>query len=114
MYGLKTALEDIRKKTLRKHIEEHMKKARIIYNLEDHGFMPLVEKPDYRSNTVIALLPPIPPKSIKTYLEKRGYYIAMGMGVLKEKIIRIGTMGQITIEDVKNLAEQLCSLNKEA
>ncbi len=114
MFGLKASLEEIRIKTLKKHIEEHMEKAKIIYNLEEHGYMPLVEKPDYRSNTVIALIPPLPPKSIKTYLEKRGYYIALGMGVLKEKIIRIGTMGQITIEDVKNLVKQLHLLNKEA
>jgi aspartate aminotransferase-like enzyme len=49
-------------------------------------------------------------------LEKGGYCIANGYGPLKDKTFRIGHMGDITIEDTRNMLyqlERLLTINEE-
>ncbi|MCE4602567.1 MAG: aminotransferase class V-fold PLP-dependent enzyme [Desulfurococcales archaeon] len=105
LYALDKALEHILQQGIRNHIEAHRERAAILYNA---GPQPLPPG-ELRSNTVVALKVQDAHK-VKEELERRGYIIAHGMGKLKNTIVRIGTMGDITTEDIRQVAEILASI----
>jgi len=107
LYTLKKALEIIVEMGLDNYIKIHERKAEVIYN--NVGLKPLPERDEYKSRTVIALKAR-KPIEVKRMLEERGYVIATGMKKLKNRIIRIGTMGATTIEDARRLVEELNKL----
>ncbi|MGC8573641.1 MAG: pyridoxal-phosphate-dependent aminotransferase family protein [Caldisphaera sp.] len=63
-----------------------------------------VAKEEFSSNTVSAFYT----NNAKTIIEdlrRKGYTIASGMGNLAKNIIRIGVMGDVNFDDIKNIAE---------
>ncbi len=69
----------------------------------------LFAKPGYYSPTITVVKTPPGIKGIEVYEEmrKRGFEIAKGYGPVKEYTFRIGHMGYITDEDIKELFDNL-------
>jgi alanine-glyoxylate transaminase/serine-glyoxylate transaminase/serine-pyruvate transaminase len=106
LYALLAALERIEGVGYERYVMQHRERARILYEeLPRYGLHPLVEDERYRSNTVAAFYTPVSASRLKRELERKGYIIATGMGELKDKIVRIGVMGNVTVEDVQSLVE---------
>jgi aspartate aminotransferase-like enzyme len=108
LYALLAALERIERIGYERYVMQHRERARILYEeLPRYGLQPLVEDERYRSNTVAAFYTPVNASRLKRELERRGYIIATGIGELKDKIVRIGVMGDISVEDVQSLVEAI-------
>jgi aspartate aminotransferase-like enzyme len=70
--------------------------------LERMGFA-LVSRPDAHSPTVVAAYPPLgvePKGLLQSLREKHGVVLAGGQGELAGKIVRFGTMGDVSASDV--------------
>ncbi|EWG07010.1 MAG: serine-pyruvate transaminase [Candidatus Aramenus sulfurataquae] len=65
------------------------------------------------SNTVVAGVPPISPKSIIAELKNRGIEISGGMGELREKIVRIGILGVVDDRAIHKLVTALSDILKQ-
>jgi len=100
---------------LNNRFERHRKIGEIVRNwVKEIGFEMFSEK-GYESNTVSAIKNNLNlnlNKIIDEVLEK-GYRIVNGYGDLKGKTFRIGHMGDITVEDIKELLELLSDLIKK-
>jgi len=108
LYALREALNIILEKGIENYIAEHSLRASILYKEAQRlGLEPLVKSERYRSSTVVALRTPINAIEIKKCMERLGYVIATGIGKDKEFLIRIGTMGCITVEDLRGLVSAL-------
>ncbi len=102
LYALDKALDLILEEGVEERIRRHGEKARLLY---ESGIPPLARE-DLRSNTVVALKVEDASK-VKRMLEEHGYIVATGMKHLKEKVIRIGTMGSTGLDDVRRVASLL-------
>jgi len=108
LYALNTALDYILRRGVENYIRDHEQRARILYEkLPEIGFKPVVGDERYRSNTVAAFYTPIDAVAIKEQLYERGYIIATGMGRFKNRMIRIGVMGNIDTSDVELLVNNI-------
>lgn len=71
----------------------------------------IIAPPGYRSPTVTAVRLPDPEEmggpEVVNRLRERGYAIAAGYGKLKQETIRIGHMGDHTMEQLEDLLEEL-------
>jgi aspartate aminotransferase-like enzyme len=71
----------------------------------------IVAAPGYRSPTVTAVRLPDPEgmsgPEVVSRLGERGYAIAAGYGKLKQETIRIGHMGDHTLDQLEDLLEEL-------
>jgi len=117
LYALNVALEIILKEGLEKWIKIHEERAKLLYTaLPSANLNPLVREPYFRSNTVTVFKVPngIKASNIVKYVAKNGYIISTGMGNLKEKVIRIGTMGNISLDNLKDLVTIISNfINKQ-
>ena len=114
--SLLKALELVEEKGLERLRREHLERAAKLYSEpRRHGYEPLVEKEQYRSNTVVALRVPshLDSARVKERIAKEGYAIATGMGELRKRVIRIGVMGDVSIHDVERVAEILGELAQQ-
>jgi aspartate aminotransferase-like enzyme len=64
------------------------------------------------SNTVVAGVPPISPKTLIQELEKRGIEISGGIGELRDKIVRIGILGLVDDRAISRLSYTLADILK--
>lgn len=101
IYALDTALDYILGMGLAKYNEIHRERAEYLYN--NIKLKPVAKEP-WRSYTVTAFYTNYC-KNIIDKLRREGYIIAGGMGKLRDSTIRIGVMGDITIEDLKKVVE---------
>lgn len=106
VYGLDTSLEIILRMGVETYHEMHKQKAEFLY--KSLKLKPVAEEP-FRSYTVTAFYAN-KPKEIINELKKHGYVITGGMGELKNNSIRIGVMGDITMDDLKKVVEVVNSL----
>jgi aspartate aminotransferase-like enzyme len=86
-------------------INKHRRLASELYSkLPKHGYMRIVKDGRFLSNSVAAFGIPHghTAESVIERLREGGYVISEGMGNLKGKAIRIGTMGDISREDIAN------------
>ena len=105
IYALREALREIVEYGVNNWVEKHSVRAERLYSILGKHLEPLVKFESYRSNTVTAFKLPcgVTASDIIRTVKSRGYVIARGMGELREKIIRIGTMGDITLNDINNV-----------
>ena len=108
LYSLKRALEYIVDMGVDRYIEMHRVKAEVLYNT---GLEPFPRDAGYRSNTVVALRVGNAPR-VKRVLEEYGYVVALGMKATRNSVVRIGTMGATTLEQVSRLAVLLRELGQ--
>ncbi len=102
-YALDEALQMILEEGMEARVRRHRICAEAFYN----GFTAIDFKPfaakEFRSNVVLALTPPAGvevPKFRALLEEKYGVVVAGGMGPIKEKIIRVGSMGMVSQREV--------------
>lgn len=103
MYGLDEALKIIIEKGVENWWRNHYECSQYLYrSVESSGFT-LHSLEEYRSITVIAAIPPnnISSKVLVAEMEKRGVTIAEGMEKLRDKIIRIACMGNISKKKIR-------------
>ncbi len=109
--GLVVAANYSCEKILKQGLEGIQKHAR---NLRDKleteltalGFSLFVEKEEDRGNTLISFLgnDEIDTEAVRQELDKKyNFQVAGGQGAFMGKLIRVGTIGELTIEDVDNL-----------
>jgi len=105
LYALRRAMERVLRTGVEAFVEAHANRASLLYTrLPELGLRPLVREPRLRSNTVAAFeAGGLRAPEIKRLLEDRGYIVATGMGELRDSVVRIGVMGDLTVEDVEGL-----------
>jgi len=100
-YALDKALDRVLSEGLANRIQRHVAAAKSFYMaLEDCG-LKILPKRQYRSNTVIAVKTPSnikPSEIIRMLADYYNIHIAGGLGGLKGKIFRIGSMGDINLQ----------------
>jgi aspartate aminotransferase-like enzyme len=117
-YALNEALRLIREEGLEKRIERHKRCAEAFYNAINALRMNAFPKEkESRSNTVIAVNVPenVNENSVREIMrEKYKVLIAGGMGKLKGKIFRIGSMGTVSQTEVMTTVNALGNALKDA
>jgi aspartate aminotransferase-like enzyme len=103
-FALQEALRMLKEEGIEKRIARHADCAKAMRDgLKTLGLKPFPKDERCASNTVSAAWgsPGVPPADlIKRLLEDTGIVISGGMGELKGKIIRVGTMGTVTRNEV--------------
>ncbi|MEM2281531.1 MAG: alanine--glyoxylate aminotransferase family protein [Candidatus Bathyarchaeia archaeon] len=98
------ASKEMREEGLEKSIERHRRCANAFYNaIEAFGMSTFPKEKENRSNTVIAVNVPenVNESLVRNIMQdKYKVVIAGGMGRLKGKIFRIGSMGKVTLAEV--------------
>lgn len=101
IYGLNASLDFILRTGLAQYQETHRMRAYYLYN--NLKLRPVAEE-EFRSSTVAAFYTE-KPAEIVAALKKHGYVIASGMWKLRNRSIRVGVMGHITMDDLKRVVE---------
>lgn len=79
------------------------------------GFATPASDPSHASNTVTALRPDrSTPDQIRAAMKKRGFTLGGGYGEWKESTFRIGHMGDITIDALEAMLDQLDDVMRES
>lgn len=106
-YALEKQLGDIlHRETLAKRFDRH-RQMREITAKRTAVFAQLASDPEHASTTVTALRPAKSPDLIRSEMKKRGYTLGGGYGQWKESTFRIGHMGDITIEALQAMLDDL-------
>jgi len=111
LHALDGALDRVLRIGVARSIEIHRERAEALYrSLTTEVLSPLIGSPAYRANTV-AVFKLVDTRVSATHivdrLAEKGYIIARGIGADGERLIRIGTMGDISPEDLRDLAEEV-------
>jgi len=110
IFGLNVVLRMIeRMGGKEKWLNMYQKRAKMIRDgVRDIG-LKLLAEPGYESPTITAVFAPEGVKGLDVYnaMRDRGFELAKGYGKIKEKTFRIGHMGYITFEDIKEMLENL-------
>ncbi len=101
IFGLEYSTSYILKIGLDKYSEIHKERTDYLNSLVK--LKPIAKK-EFRSNTVSAFYTNHA-EIIINKLREKGYVIATGIGNLSKNVIRIGLMGDIDFNDIKNVAE---------
>ncbi|WP_460124030.1 pyridoxal-phosphate-dependent aminotransferase family protein [Stetteria hydrogenophila] len=109
LYALRRAIDRVLEAGVDSYVEAHAARASLLYGeLPRLGLTPLVRDARLRSNTVAAFETGARSAlAVKKLLGERGYVVATGMGELKDRVVRIGVMGDLTMEDVKGLIDAM-------
>ena len=114
IYALDGALDRILRIGVEKSIEIHRERASILYRwLDTDAIKPLIGPQSHRSNTVTVFRidsDSVSASLLVTMLEKKGYIVAPGMGGDRERLVRIGTMGNISAKDLRELSEEILGI----
>lgn len=102
IYGLNASLDYILRIGVENYHEIHRTRAELLY--KGIELEPIPKERFIRSYTVTAFYTD-KPREIMAELRRHGYVIAGGMGRLRERSIRIGVMGDITVDDLNRVVE---------
>jgi aspartate aminotransferase-like enzyme len=108
LFALRKRLAWIRKMTMERHIERHLKNAEMTREFfRRRGFRLLVDQKNMsKTVTVVENNKGINIDEMIEYLQKRGYAIAKGYGKLKDQTFRIGHMG-VGFKDTQRLLKEI-------
>ena len=107
MFALDVSLNIILSQGLDNYVNAHLERMNYLYSeLEEIGFTG-VPRPNLRSNTVGAFYSPVNPQAVISKLREHGYTISGGMWKIRDKSIRIGVMGDVTLDDVESVVNVL-------
>ena len=116
IFGLNVVLRMIeRMGGKEKWLNMYQERAKMIRDgVRDIG-LKLLAEPGHESPTITAVFAPEGVKGLDVYnaMRDRGFELAKGYGKIKEKTFRIGHMGYITREDIKEMLENLREVIKE-
>jgi len=109
-YAFDEALSELKEETLEKRVARHTRCASELYTAtEAMGLEGFADK-SCRSNTVIAVKCPkgVEEEKFRDVLsEEHGVVITGGFGPLKGKILRLGSMGNVTSADIQFTADAM-------
>jgi len=110
LFALDVALQRYHDEGMEATFARHARFAEIVRNgLERMGFM-LLSQPGAHSPTVVAAYPPAGVEAnrlLKSLREQHGIVLAGGQGVLPGKIVRFGTMGDVTEGDIRGALDAI-------
>ncbi len=102
IYALDASLDYILRIGLDNYYELHKMKAEYLYSRL--ALKAVAEEPPYRSYTVTAFYTDRMQELVEL-LRSEGYVIARGVGEIKDRSVRIGVMGDISIDDLRHVVE---------
>lgn len=109
-YALEEALAELIEETLEKRVARHVKCANQLYSaIESMGLEAFADK-SCRSNTVITVKCPkgVDDEKFRQVMdEEQGVVITGGFGPLKGKILRLGSMGNVTSGDIQTTVDAM-------
>jgi aspartate aminotransferase-like enzyme len=112
-YALEEALAELMEETLEKRVTRHVKCASQLYSaIESMGLECFADK-SCRSNTVIAVTVPkgVDDEKFRAVLsDEQDVVINGGFGPLKGKILRIGSMGNVTSADIETTVDAMAKV----
>jgi aspartate aminotransferase-like enzyme len=103
LYALDVALQRYQAEGMQAAFARHAHFAAIVRTAFERMGFTIVSRPGAHSPTIVAAYPPadVDPKSLlKSLREKYGLVLAGGQGELAGKIVRFGTMGDVSEDDV--------------
>ncbi|MDI6889036.1 MAG: alanine--glyoxylate aminotransferase family protein [Methanocellales archaeon] len=117
-FGLHEALRMVKEEGIHERIERHRKCAEAVrkaMDAMDLQLFPRLNDISRYSNTVSAMVMPdgIDDKQLRGGMKKRGVLIAGGQAHLKDKIFRIGHMGNVSAKEILTTLEALESTLSE-
>lgn len=109
MFALDYQLDKILEEGIENRFERHREMAEFVRNWANKYFGLFVEDPKYLSNTLTTIKNTrgIDVADLNKKLGERDYMISNGYGDLKEKTFRISHMGDYTVDDLKELLENV-------
>ncbi|HUJ13489.1 MAG TPA: alanine--glyoxylate aminotransferase family protein [Thermoanaerobaculia bacterium] len=106
-YALAAQLDAIlRRETLEARFERHIT-MRDLTLRRTSTFAKLAADPDYASPTVSALAPVKDPELVRSEMKNRGYTLGGGYGEWKATTFRIGHMGDIPLDALEEMLDEL-------
>jgi len=115
-YAVEEALAELEEETLQKRVARHVECARLLYSTtESMGLQPFAQK-ECRSNTVITLACPegVEDEKFREVLsDEHDVVITGGFGPLKGKILRVGSMGNVTPADIRRTTDAMAETFSE-
>jgi aspartate aminotransferase-like enzyme len=112
-YALDEALAALVEETLEKRVARHVNCANQLYSaIESMGLEPFADK-GCRSNTVITVKCPkgVDDEKFRAILsEEHNVVITGGFGPLKGKILRLGSMGNVTSADIQTTVDAMANV----
>jgi aspartate aminotransferase-like enzyme len=108
MFALDYQLDKIMEEGIENRFNRHKEMADYVRNWAKENFELFAEE-EFASNTVTAVknTKGISVKDLNAKLAERGFTISNGYGDLKEKTFRVAHMGDITLDEVKELIENI-------
>jgi len=108
LYAMDLQLDRMLKEGMENRFRRHLEMALLARNWAKRNFE-LFAEPGYESVTLTTVLNTkgIDVKGLNESLKERGYVISNGYGKLKGKTFRIGHMGDLTVEELKDLLFQI-------
>lgn len=109
MFALDYQLDKILEEGLENRFARHIEMAEYVRNWATKYFELFVPNPKYLSNTLTTIKNTrgINVSDLNKKLGERGYMISNGYGDLKELTFRISHMGDYTIDDIKDLIQNI-------
>ena len=107
-YALDTSLDKILKEGTDNRYKRHLEMAQLVREWAENNFALFAEK-EYLSPalTVVSNSKEINVSDFINKLKEKGFLIANGYGQLKEKTFRIAHMGDLTVEEIKELISNM-------
>lgn len=107
------AAELLEMEGLKNRIKRHEACSRYLRSVLSKVNFSLFGNENNFSNTVVAGIPPIPSKTLRDELKRRGIEISGGMGELRDKIIRVGILGVVDDRAISRLLTALSDILKQ-
>ncbi|AAL81596.1 alanine--glyoxylate aminotransferase family protein [Pyrococcus furiosus DSM 3638] len=116
VFGLNVVLRIIEKMGGKeKWLEMYEKRAKMVREGVKEIGLGILAEPGYESPTITAVLTPPGIKGDEVYeaMRKRGFELAKGYGSVKEITFRIGHMGYMTFDDIREMLDNLREVIEE-
>jgi len=113
MYALDNQLDKIKAEGMDNRYKRHVEMAHYVQDWAKKNFS-LFAEPGYESVTVTCInnTKKISVADLNTELGKRGFAISNGYGKLKEQTFRIAHMGDLTLDEIKELIDNINEILK--
>lgn len=114
MYGLDYQLDKILAEGMQARYRRHQEMADLVRNWADRKLSGVFPEEGYRSNSIgVINRGDLDFDAFHTKLKSRGYEISNGYGDIKEKTFRIGHMGDVTPDGIRQLLATMDEILEE-
>ncbi len=116
IFGLNVALRIVEKMGGKKAwLDMYRKRSEMIREGVKEMGLEILAEPGYESPTITAVVVPEGMRGVDVYnaMRERGFELAKGYGSVAEKTFRIGNMGYMTFDDIREMLENLREVIEE-